>query len=304
MLDEVIGELRASAGLSRFDLALSASVAPEAAEPLLPPPAETELVDQLMRVATFTDTPAERTSILRTVLSVLDRAITTLPATWAAAIRKTALGAIAAEERIDRSYTALRAEVLDLAARQASRADVRGLERLRQRAVTLDGRLGSQRPGEMAALLATVDVHLDAARRLRLAQDQWRLRADGYRAYRRDLGRPLDTLTRASASLEDIRRLAGPEPQSLRQLDAHIVRETPRLHRVTPPAELKAVHAVFRSAWELAANAIRLRLDAVAANSLDQARQASSAAAGALMLLARARADLDAALQPPRVQMQ
>ncbi len=302
MLDEVIGELRAAAGLSRFDLALSTSAPPENADTLLPSPGQTELVDQLMKVAALADNPAERTSILRTVLSLLDRAIGTLPDSWVAAVRKTALGTLAEDERIDAEYGALRTKTVNLATRLAARADVRTLERLRTQAVRDDARLGSRRPGQTAALLATIDVHLDAARRLRLAHDQWQLRADGYRAYRRDLGRPLDLLASASASLEDIRQLAGPEPQSLRQLDARIARESSRFERVMPPVELQVIHAVFRSAWELAANAVRLRLEAVAANSLDQARQASSAAAGAMMLFARARADLDAALQPPKLQ--
>ena len=45
------------------------------------------------------------------------------------------------------------------------------------------------------------------------------------------------------------------------------------------------------SAWELAQNAFRLRVEAVSANNVDVAQRASSAAAGALMLYQRARAD-------------
>jgi hypothetical protein len=44
---------------------------------------------------------------------------------------------------------------------------------------------------------------------------------------------------------------------------------------------------------------LRLRLESVAGNSIDGARRASSAAAGALMLYARARADLTAAMESP-----
>jgi hypothetical protein len=63
--------------------------------------------------------------------------------------------------------------------------------------------------------------------------------------------------------------------------------------------DLAALHALFRSASELAHNAATLRLDAVEAADLEIARRASAAAAGAIMLLSKAKADLDAALRPP-----
>jgi hypothetical protein len=106
-------------------------------------------------------------------------------------------------------------------------------------------------------------------------------------------------LTRVQTRLEDIRALAGPAPWRLRPLADLLGRETRVLSRIDPPAELSAVHALFRSAGELALNAARLRLDAVEAADLDLARRASSAAAGAIMLLARAKMDLDAASRPP-----
>jgi hypothetical protein len=54
-----------------------------------------------------------------------------------------------------------------------------------------------------------------------------------------------------------------------------------------------------QSAWELADNAFRLRLESVSMNSIDVAQRASSAAAGALMLYQRARADQQAVMEPP-----
>lgn len=304
MLDEVIGELRAAAGLSRFDLALSASTPPEPLDVLLPPSSGTEVIDELMLAARLTETPAERVSLLRTVLTLIDRAVGSLPDVWASLMRRTALARIAEEERLDAEYANARTATLERAGRLAARADVRGLERLR---ATLAGRyssLTSRRPSEMAALVATVDAQLEGARQLRLAQDQWRLRAAGYQSYQRAMGIPLKTLAGASTSLEDIRAMAGPTPQTLEQLAARLTSETPRIDRMSPPAELQGVHALFRSAWELAASAVRLRLDAAAANSLEQARHASSAAAGALMLLTRARAELDIAVKPPTRQLQ
>lgn len=298
MLDEVIGELRASAGLGRFDLALSATTPAEAPEALLPPPKETEIIDGLMLAARLTETPAERQSLLRTVLALLDRAVDALPERWASLMRRTALSRLAEERRVDEDYAELRADLLEKSQRLAERADVRGIERVRAE-LAKHNELRSKRPAEMAALDATVDAQLKAARQLRLAQDQWRLRSEGYEAYRKAIAPSLDTLTGASSSLEDIRAMAGPAPRLLNNLAARLRGEGRWLERTEPPTELAGVHALFRSAWELSVNAVRLRLEAVAANSLERARDASSAAAGALMLLGRAKADFEAALKPP-----
>ena len=65
------------------------------------------------------------------------------------------------------------------------------------------------------------------------------------------------------------------------------------------PEELAPAHAMIASAWELAQNAFRLRLEAVSANNIDAAQRASSAAAGALMLYQRARADQLTVMEPP-----
>lgn len=302
MLDEVIAELRASAGLSRFDLALSASAPAPPTDTLLAPPTGTELVDQLMAAAKLTETPAERVSLLRMVLTLIDRAVGAFPETWSALMRRTALARIAEEERLDASVAKTRTSTLESATRLAARADVRGLERVRTELLRRDADLRRRRPDEMAALLATVEAQLEAATRLRLTQDQWRLRVAGYRSYERALGPPMETLDHASPSLEDIRAMAGPTPQTLRRLAARLTSEAPRIEQMAPPSELAGVHALFRSAWELATNAVRLRLEAVAANSLDQARHASAAAAGALMLLGRAHGELDAALKAPTLQ--
>lgn len=300
MLDEIIGELRAAAGLSRFELSLT-SEAPPPVEPMLPAPGDQQILDQLMTAASLSTTSTERTSILRTVLSLLDRAADALPAAWAAQLRKTALGRLSADERVDRAYRELRTSSIRDAARHAAAADVRALERLRKKVSARDASLGRRRPNEIVAVLATVNAQLDAARRLRLARDQWLVRSVAYETYERAMKPPLETLSGATSSLEAIRAMAGPSPKLLRTLMARLKLETSRLALVATPAELTPVHAVIRSAWELAASAVQLRLNAVASNDLDKARQASSAAAGALMLAARARTDLQAAIAPPHL---
>jgi hypothetical protein len=299
MLDELIGELRAAAGLGRFDLTLTANTAAPQAPALLPAPDQAEVVQQLVTAATHTDTPAEKVSLLHTVVGILDRAVGLLPDTWATTIRAKALGAIAEEQRIDAAYFRLRETTLASARRLAAQADVRALERLRGSLGEQDSKLGNRRSSEVAALTAALAAHIDSAQRLRLAHDQWLIRADRLRAYQRATSSSVSALSRAQKRLDDIRALAGPAPWRLRPLIDALSRHRRVLSLVDPPAELASIHALFRSASELALNAATLRLDAVAAADLEIARRASSAAAGAIMLLARAKAELEAALRPP-----
>jgi hypothetical protein len=299
MLDEVIVDLRAAAGRSGQALTLVAPPAVPPDEPLLPDPSEAEMAEQLLTAAELAATPADRSSLLQTLLGLLDRAASLLPEAWAGRLRRDAVTSLAEEQRLDRAYGELRTSTMAQAARSAMRADVRALERLRGAVQAADRRLGSRRPGDVASLMAMVDDHLDAARRLQLARDQWELRAPAVRQYRRALGEPLGAITRHTRALEDVRAQAGPPASRLPGILERWRLQGARLGRVTPPADLQPVHALFRSAWAMAEQAFSLRLSAAADNDVTRARQASSAAAGALMLLARARADLDAALERP-----
>jgi hypothetical protein len=298
-LDEVIGELRVAAGLGRFDLTLSARTTTPPVVDLLPAPNQAEVVQEMVTAAALVDSSAEKVSLLHTVVGIIDRAVGLLPDAWAATIRASALGSIAEEQKMDAAYARLRESALASAARYAAQADVRALERLRGSVQEQDSKLGHRRSSEVAALSAVIAAHLDAAQRLRLAHDQWVIRAGRLRAYQRATTASVNALTRAHKRLDDIRALAGPAPWRLRPLIAALSRERRVLSRIDPPAELAGIHALFRSASELAVNAATLRLDAVEAADLDIARRASSAAAGAMMLLSRAKAELEAALRPP-----
>jgi hypothetical protein len=300
VLDEVISGLRASAGgSSGFELALSTNTQIPPSEPLMAVPTDQEIVEHLMTAARLVDTPAEKVSLLHSVVALIDRTVGNLPEAIATALRSTAIGEIAEEQRIDGLYANLRATTLAEAAHYAESADVRGLERLRQQVREHDARLGSRRPAHVAGVMATLEAHLDAAQRLRLAHDQWLLAESSMREYRRIAMPFMQAMINRASYLDDIKLLAGPEPQRLRPLARDLDRNARRLALVTPPPQLANVHAALRSAYTLAENAVQLRRDAVEAADVELARQASAAAAGALMLLERARADLRAALEPP-----
>ena len=299
VLDDVISGLRAQAGPHGFDLALTASTVAPPTEPLLAPPNHTDVAQYLMTASRLVDSPAERVSLLQSLVAFIDRAIEYLPASFASAFRATAVSDLAEEQRTDAIYAQLRTTALKEATRYAARADVRALEQLRQRLSADDEKLGRRRPEDLAGVMAALETHLDAAYRLRLAHDRWLLSEPDMRRYRTALTPYLRSFLNHRQSLEDIKLLAGPEPHRLRPL----ARELDRIARFTaliasPPA-LAAVDAAFRSAFSLAINAVQLRHDAVQAADVELARRASAAAAGALMLIDRARDDLRVALEPP-----
>jgi hypothetical protein len=289
-LDQVVSELRIAAGLSTFDLALVAplpAVAPAAT--LLPPPNVRERVEFAVTAARRTPDAATRVSLLRAVLDALQPIG---PDGWVADVRARAAADLAAELRINRAYADLTRHTLGRAEAHARNINVRGLEALVPAVLEEDKRLQQARPAEVAALLATLDARIDASRRLRLARDAWALRRTTVLNYWNTIREPLDRLIGIRKWLTDVRQLAGPAPGSVRRLADHAALAAKELARIQPPAEVASVHATFGAAAALASRASAARLDAVRSGSLDTAWQASSAAAGSLMLLEQGLDDL------------
>jgi hypothetical protein len=304
MLDEAIADLRAASGASRFDIALSTYVDPPATttEPLLPPLTLGESIEQVLNAARAVDGSVERKSLLSAALAAIDRDKDDLPADWVATTRADVEAAIKVELTIDRSYRSLTDGVLVLADRRGKLADVRGVERLLARIQLLDDRLGRQRPEAITALVAAVEAKLDATRRFRLARDRWELRLPVLTTYGAAIRAPIALFAQLKPRLEDIKALSGSSPGSLAALQEGTARLTELMSQIDPPDELRAAHALLVSAAQLASSAVSIRREAALANDMDRAWNASSAAAGALMLGARARADIVSLLRPPRPQ--
>ena len=70
---------------------------------------------------------------------------------------------------------------------------------------------------------------------------------------------------------------------------------------VAPPDEFSAAHALLVSAVQMAATAARIRREATLAGDIGRAWDASSAAAGALMLGTRATSDIRSLVRPPQM---
>lgn len=299
LVDDAISDFRAAAGAQQFDLTFHATAIPDPPAPLLPVPTTEQSMTSALTLSAALADPTDRMSLLEAISAALSRPRGDLAADRLAGLRRHVGMRLAAEQSVDRAYTRLATEVTRRSRAAAARADVRGVERALSGVAARDRALGGQRPDRVAAILATVQADLDAARRLRLVRDQWAVRAVAYRSYRRSVAPSLGELTLMSRGLDDIKRLAGPTAPVLRRLAGRATAAVRGLGLVVPPADLAAIHALFVSAAQLAGQAVSVRQEAVLSGQMDRAWAASSAAAGALMLLGRAEQELARALVPP-----
>jgi hypothetical protein len=304
LLDDAIADLQASRSPGRFSLNLSAFADPPAiVEPLLPAPATPrDAIEQVLAAARAVDASTERTSLLATAVAAIDRDAASLPAPWAASTRATAAAEIAKEISLDRTYQSLSGRIMALANRRARYADVRGIERLVRVVQQRDTALGGKRPDAVTSLIAAVEAKLDAARQLQLARDRYALRAPALTKYRVEIRTAMDLFTALKPSLEAVKALSGSPPATLNALQRNVARILKLAAAIVPPQELVSAHALLISAVQLAGNAAQIRREATLASDMPRAWDASSAAAGALMLGARARADIQSQLRPPQLR--
>jgi len=254
----------------------------------------------VVRLASLTDQPSERLTLLQTARAMLDAAGAAVTPN-AVALRESLEIRIKGELDVERRYANLSRRIVLASSREASRARVAGVQTVLARIDNEDLKLGRRRPDVVAALRASVNADLDAARILRLRRDQWLLRQGVYQEYQRMVGSQLMGLVKARSSLESIRRLDGPQLSTLQTLRSRLSGGAERLERLRVPDEMRATHDLVVGAWRFAENATRQRADAVASGNMGRAWEASSAAAGALMMLTRAQQNIRELLELPRL---
>jgi hypothetical protein len=302
LLDEVISELRVANGIQQFDLSFMAITEPPPLLPAQGPLTLQESIVQALTVARFSSTPAERLSLLQSVVAIIDGAAASLPVEWAKSTRQTAATDIAQELQIERIYADLARTVVAQATAKASTADVRGVEQLVRQVEKRDTQLGKRRPQVITSLKLSLTEKLEAARRLRLARDQWELRAPAYRRYLTAARPSMQRLTESIPLLDDIKSLAGPDREGLASLEKRVGQALRDFAGVSAPPGLQAPHELLARALEFAQSAVRTRARAVASGELAAAWDASSAAAASLMLLGQVKQELDRFLKLPELQ--
>ena len=302
LLDEAIADLRASTGGTRFDLSIVAITEPPASsEPLLPSPTPVESIEGVLSAARLAESPAERESLLGVALAGMDRDAPSLPRDWVVATRAATRAAIDAEQRIDRSYQTMIRRLTVLADQHARLADVNSVRWLFVRLRRNDVALGRHRPDAINAAMDALQIRLDAARRLRLARDRWAARLPALRQYRAAMASSSTILRGIERPLDDIKELSGSSSATLALVQSEVARALGLMGQIAAPEEGRDAHALLISAANLAVNAVRIRREAMESGDLARAWDASSAAAGALMLSAKARTDIQAILRPPRL---
>jgi hypothetical protein len=299
LLDEALSELRASTGTDSFDLNLVAMADAPPGPALLADPGPAESIAQALTAADLVDDPVERERVLTETLAYIDRAADRLDPIAARHAREFAVRRLDEERRANAAYSRLRDDVMARASAGAAAGNVAAVEKLLTSLDARDAALGRRRPGAMRALYATLRDRLDATRRLRLARDQWRLRSATFTSYSRVITRPRSVLDDLRAALESVKALSGPDVRTIGRLADRAGYASRLFHTIVPPSDLAPVHALFLSASDMAWQALHIRLDAARSGDMPTAWSASSAASGALMLIARADADLDRYLAPP-----
>jgi hypothetical protein len=216
-------------------------------------------------------------------------------------MRRRLTGQIREEHAVDSRYTQLARRLMTQATRAAARASISDVQRVLDRMPREDSRLGRRRPEMVQALRASVQGQLDAARQLRLLRDQWTIRRAIYREYQRTVGSQLLQLVKSQPSLEAIKRLEGPSPNTVMTLRARLSGGAERLSRMPVSDQLRPVHDLLVGSWRFAENALNGRFEAIQSADVATAWEASSAAAGSLLMLARVQQEIRALLEPPRL---
>jgi len=300
VIDSAIARLQGGTPTPTFQVALFN--APEMTlEPLATMPRANEQLTQLLRIANGTRDVTERVALLQSAVALLATP-GAISGTEAARVRRTVEDQLQREASIDQRYLRVSKDLLDRASRSAAKADVRNVERVMDRIQKEDNRLGQQRPDVVQALTASVQAQLDNARRLRLLRDQWKSRQAIFREYQRAVGLDLVQLVKARPALESIKKLDGPEPDRLDSLNRILRGGSVRLDRLLVPEYLRNTHELVKGAWRFAETAAASRLKAVSSADIGTAWEASSAAAGALMMLSLAQKELRALTEPPKLQ--
>jgi hypothetical protein len=296
MFDEVIAELRAAVGESRFAFDLTAGSPKPALEPLLPVPTLRESASLAIAAARVADQGSDRVALLRAAAAATENAA------GAADVGTEAKRLLTSEQTADAVYGALAAVLLTRADAALRRGDVADIADARRQAIERDRQLGSMRPQDLEKLLSSLDAKLEAAKAYRLALDHYAYARRGRLDYERRVRTTMSGFDGLRPVLAAIRDMHGTAYWRLSQTLDRLKAFEADLALIKAPEDLIDVHSTLSSSVHMALEACERRRRAVIVESLPDARDASSAAAGALLLADQARTTLVARLFPPRIE--
>ncbi len=296
--------------VAMFDARL-AHLAPDQVGPvrvtLLPsPPPSSPSIDldspiaiatQAMTAARLTSVPAERTGLLQGVLGLIATEADRLPGDWRRDMTRQVTAWLQLEDQLDRAYGEMVVMLLARAHLATREADVAEVVAVAIDLATGDDELGTRRPGMVSAAAVTIEQMREEAMALDHARRAWATRSSRHEAVGEWFGRTLLKANEYRSLVEGI------GSQTVSAFDAAVLErrfrtlldtlETPR-----SPAGFEGVHSLLRRALQLAAGAARLRRQS---EDPARARDAASAASGALMLLDETEAKLGRLLSYPEL---
>jgi hypothetical protein len=293
LFDEVMASLRAAAGESTFSLELSRGSARPTREPLMADASAPESLHLARAAAAAADVAEERLAVLRTAAAKI------APLGRTSDIGAALAADLAAEERAASSYARLTDALLSRAGLALSRGDAPAVRALQLELIEQDKALGRRRAREVEALAARLDRVRDAAERYRLALDHYAFARTALLRYERRVRPSLAGLARLTPVLTAVRDMRS---VGVERLDAglrDLRRYEAALAALSPPDALSGVHSSIIGTLRMTAEALSRRRQAIVTNRIAVAREASSAAAGALLLGDVVRRDLVAGLYPP-----
>lgn len=298
LFEDVIDELRLAAGESRFAFDLVAGQSSAPAEPLVAKLTVRGSLEKALAAADAADHLEERYAILRRVESVARENLAL------ADLARLSRARLDADRRADEAYRTLAESVRVRAARARSGGDVAAASRLRGDLDAADAKLGRRRPRVIAALEAELAAVVEETNLRRLALDHWTYVRGLLAAYERDIRGARRAFDVARPALERIKSARSVPFGELEALALRLARSVEALSAIRPPDAVAAAHATLVSALRMAHEAAVRRVRAVMTKNRQTDREASSAAAAALLLDIRGRADLLAAMNPPTLNQE
>jgi hypothetical protein len=296
LFDEVINELRAAAGEKQFSLDLRVGQSDFEPEPLLRPPTLRECIELALAAAMATDTADDRLAVLNAVVAAAgdDPAV--------ADLRARVTRELGDESRTTAAYESMVNEVRTQADAARRKGDAAGIEAAIATLETRDRELGGRKPPTVTALATELNAMLEATRTYRAKVDRYMLVRGSLLAYERRV-RPtmsgFDGLLPVLVSLRDTRYTSY---ERLERTSARLATLQASLAGVEPPEDLVDVHASLASAMQMADHAVARRKRGISTANTSYDTEASTAAAGALMLAQLAREQLVVRLYPPKIQ--
>lgn len=288
LLDESIGALRARLGVGAFDVALTSRTAE--VEPVGPPPEPLrprDVLNGMLAAARVSPRSADRLVLLKAAAHYLEAA-SVVPGRELAPMRKAIRKQVLGEQRLDARYAAWSAKLLRQASAAAARGRAGDVQAIAARILEEDRRMGQARPEIVGTLISAVQQKAEEASTFRLRQDRRLMNQGLYARYARAVGPFLQQIEKVQPVLEQIRRQEGPAPAELSRWMNRLAGGGNLLDRQSAPDGIAGSHGMLVGAWHLAEQALRSRQAAVQGGSTALATEASSAAAGALLLIRNA----------------